>query len=89
MWLTLDPDPKQQSWATNYTIPYSRTAWRLTVEIPKDSEDRIFDREKIVQLYPKADCLFKRWAGSENWRVYHGIIPKEWIVAADRQEPYA
>lgn len=82
MWLTLDPDPKNQSWATNNRIPYSRTAWRLTVELPDGELDKLYDREKLTSRYPACDLLFKGWTGSENWRVYHGVIPKEFIVEA-------
>lgn len=85
-WLTLDPDPKAQTWATKNLIGYSRTQWRLTVEIPKKYEKRLFDREGIRAQHRRADELFRKFEGCENWRVYHGQIPKSWIVAAEKVE---
>ena len=89
MWLTTDPDPKRQSWATRKSIPYSRTAWRLTIEIPDEEIRNIYDHKTLPQLWPATVCLFRGWAGSENWRVYRGMIPKQWIKAAERMEGQA
>lgn len=44
VWLTCDPDPTHQSWATQNFVQYSRTAWRLTIEIPDLWLKNIFDR---------------------------------------------
>lgn len=82
IWLTLDPDPKNQSWATNNCITYSRTAWRLTVELPDSELAKLYDRKKLIPLYPACDLLFKDWDGSENWRAFHGVIPREFIIEA-------
>ena len=86
MWLTLDPDPKRQSWNVRHRIHYTRTAWRLTIEIPPEECGRIYDRERLVKLFPLSGQLFDGWPGSENWRVFKGMIPKEWIVEAERME---
>ena len=86
IWLTTDPDPKRQSWATRNMIKYSRTAYRLTVEIPAGECYRIHDRDTLTLMFPNSYMLFERWAGSENWRVFHGVIPKAWIVKAERME---
>ena len=79
IWLTTDPDPKDQSWDTRNLVKYSRTAWRLTVAIPDSERKRVYSRFGIVSIYPACDMLFYL-KGSESWRVYHGMIPKEWIV---------
>lgn len=79
MWLTTDPDPNNQSWATRNAIPYSRTAYRLTIEIPVTEYGRIHSRHEIIRHYPGCDVLFRGYAGNENWRVFHGMIPREWI----------
>lgn len=84
VWLTTDLDAKKQSWATRNAIQYSRTAWRLTVEIPDDELDRIYDRQRLQMVYPLTAPLFEGWPGSENWRVYHGRIPREYIKAYER-----
>ena len=86
MWLTTDPDPTRQSWATRNRVKYSRTAWRLTVEIPDSELQKVFDRCEICQRWPGTLPLFEGWAGSDNWRVFHGIIPKAWITKAERME---
>ena len=86
MWLTLDPDPARQSWATRNVVKYSRTAWRLTVEIPDDELVKLYDRNTLPMLYPNTAMLFKGWPGSENWRIFHGVIPKEWIKKAEKME---
>ena len=83
-WLTNDCDPRSQSWATRQRIPYSRTAWRLTIEIPDEFCDRVHDRASLVKLWPSTAALFDGWPGSENWRVYRGMIPKSWIVKAEK-----
>ena len=83
-WLTTDPDPKHQSWATRNIVQYDRTAWRLTIEIPDSELYRIYDRQRLQTIYPFANPLFEGWLGSENWRVYRGWIPKEYIKAYER-----
>lgn len=84
IWLTTDSDPAHQSWAKRFLLKYSRTAWRLTIEIPDDHLHRIHDREKLCKIYPRADMLFAGWPGSECWRVFRGDIHKSWIVKAER-----
>lgn len=86
VWLTTDPDPKNQSWATNYLLDENRTEWRLTVEIPKQEENRVMDRIAVVDRFPRASLLYNGWNGSENWRVYHGLIDKRWIVKAEKMD---
>lgn len=82
-WLTMDGDPTHQSWATRNTIPYSRTAWRLTIKIPDADMGKLMDRDALETHLPGSGVLFDGWPWSESWRVYHGFIPKEWIVAVD------
>lgn len=84
MWLTTDPDPRGQSWATRSLVKYSRTEYRCTVEIPDECADRIMDKDALQKLFPGSEALFVGWPGSENWRVYRGIIPPEWITRIDR-----
>ena len=86
-WLTVDPDPNKQSWATQNAIKYDRTAWRLTIEIPVTECGKLYSRFGITTLFPACDGLFRGFAGSENWRVFHGRIPKEWIKEAKEVHP--
>lgn len=84
IWLTTDPDARHQSWATSIMIPYSRTEWRITIDIPDEALDRIYDRKRLSVLYPTSTKLFDGWSGSENWRVYKGQIPKTWFKGHER-----
>lgn len=84
IWLTLDGDPAHQSWATKHAISYSRTAWRLTIEMPEGEALKLFDRYSLPLRFPGTYRLFDGWPGSEDWRVYHGMIPKQWITKAER-----
>lgn len=88
IWLTMDPDPKHQSWATSKLIGYSRTAWRLTIEIPDAIiGDRLYDRARLTALYPETEeQLFEGWPGSDDWRIWHGTIPPKWITKFERME---
>lgn len=83
MWLTLNGNPKEQSWEGRILIRYSRTAWRLTIDIPDEALDRLYDKSKLLALYPASEPLFRGHPESEDWRVFHGTIPPKWIIKAD------
>lgn len=78
-WLTLDPEKSHQSWNTHVMLRYDRTEYRWTVEIPAKMEDLIYDRDRLEAAIPGSCSLFDGWDGSENWRVYHGEIPRRWL----------
>ena len=86
IWLTTDPDPGSQSWATRHMIPYSRTAYRFTVEIPESQTHNILDRDALEKEIPGSGALFDGWPGSENWRVYRGLISKQWLIHCENTE---
>lgn len=80
-WLTKDGDKDRQSWATRNLIKYSRTEYRLTLNIPDEYVGKkLFSNTAFILQYPEAEPLFDMWPGSENWMVFKGTIPKEWIV---------
>ena len=83
-WVTLNPDRQQQSWATRHLIKIDRLEYRWTVDIPDREMDSLFDRERLMKLYPGTENLFDGWAGSEHWRVFRGKIPKYWLKKLDR-----
>ena len=83
-WLTTEPDPNKQSWATRHLIPYSRTAYRMTIEIPERHLGLLLDADTLKRIYPQTTNLFNGWAGSEGWHVYHGMIPPTWILASEQ-----
>lgn len=80
-WLTSEKDADKQSWATSYLIPYSRTAYRLTVDIPKSYHKKLIQAHKYVERFESMDRkLVTDWQGSEEWYVYLGKIPPKWII---------
>lgn len=84
IWLTVDEDPKAQSWNTHRIIKYNRCAYRLTINIPLDeAQKHLMNRDQLEAELPGSGALFDGWRGSHNWRVYKGIIPPEWILRAD------
>ena len=86
-WLTSEPDPKKQSWATSHFIDYSRTAYRLTIEIPHSHKRSLFlatDFIKHLKLEQKMIVL--AWAGHEAWYIFKGNIPPKWIKKIERMD---
>lgn len=82
-WLTTDGEPNGQSWATSKLIKENRLEYRLTIEIPEKELDSLYDKEKLLTVFPNHGPLFDEWEGSKNWRIYRGSIPKYWIKKAE------
>jgi hypothetical protein len=79
-WLTEEPDPEKQSWATSHMLPYSRTAYRLSIWIPKRGMKHLMRAEELLPNLPsESKRLITDWEGSEKWFVYLGVIPPKWI----------
>lgn len=86
-WLTDDPDPKKQSWATNSEIPYSRTAYRLLIEIPDNRQGHLCRAADFMRGFSsEIERLITEWEGSEHWYVYDGCIPNRWIKEIAKME---
>ena len=86
-WLTREKDPKKQSWATRHLVPYSRTAYRLTISIPASHRKKLSKASAHAQRLPIGnDCLISEWAGSDDWYIYRGKIPPKWIVGCHCME---
>lgn len=84
-WLTTEPDPDKQSWATQEMIHYSRTEYRLSIDISEPLRGHLFSALDFVGRLPtEARSLVTDWAGSEHWYVYVGQIPPFWIRSIDR-----
>lgn len=80
-WLTAEPDPQKQIWATRNLVPYSRTDYRLTVRIPDNYRKKLVRATDYVKALPEeARGLVLDWPGSEKWYVYLGRIPAKWIM---------
>ena len=86
-WLTKDPDPRRQSWATQNLINYSRTAYRLTVDIPRSHHKKLVRALDFIRDMPAEDQeLVTGWAGGDQWYIYRGNIPPKWIVGCHKVE---
>lgn len=86
-WLTAEPDSAKQSWATSTIIPYSRTACRLTVEIPEGHTRKLYRAIDFIQELPERNKqLVTGWPGSDDWYVFKGIIPPRWITGITEME---
>lgn len=86
-WLTSEKDPKMQTWNTQNLISYSRTAYRLTINIPDSRHKRLMKALDFVTVFPEGDRkIVTEWPGSEAWFVYLGKIPQKWIVGCRRME---
>lgn len=86
-WLTQNPDPKEQSWATKNLISYDRTAYRLTVRIPDNYQKKLVRaRVQMMNVPPKDRSIITEWPGSDDWYVYLGNIPPQWIDGCRKME---
>lgn len=84
-WLTKDPDPRNQSWATQNLIDYSRTAYRMTVNIPQSHHKKLIRVADFVRDMPdEAKLIVEGWPGSENWYIFRGNIPPKWILGCNK-----
>lgn len=83
-WLTSNPD-RLQSWKREGSrLPYDRTAFRITVEIPLTDErlrrwltagPHLCDVDTVSVLNAFGD--------PENWWIYFGPIPPTWFRVID------
>lgn len=79
-WLTEEPDPAKQSWATSHAIGYSRTACRISIWIPKRHLRHLWKATDLVPILPERSRPFiTDWTGSEAWYAFLGKIPAKWI----------
>lgn len=51
-WLTSERDRRQQTWATKNLISYSRTAYRLTIDIPDSRWKKLMKALDWVSVFP-------------------------------------
>lgn len=85
-WLTSNGDWGMQSWATSQLINYDRTAYRLTVKIPKAHREYLREAwEYCYRLPGLAYKLVDDWPGSEHWYVFLGRIPPGWIRRVEKK----
>ena len=82
-WLTSNPDGVKQAWASRVAVPYSRTAARLTVEIPFTRRGHLRPGVWMVDRYGMPAKALSLFDGSQDWWVYLGSIKPQWIKAVD------
>lgn len=86
-WLTSERDPKKQTWATQNLISYSRTAYRLTINIPDSYQKKLLKALDWVEQFSEGNRkAVTEWPGSDAWYVYLGKIPPKWLVGCRRME---
>ena len=79
-WLTGNPN-FEQSWQLHSTLPYDRTANRLTIHIPKLSMKNLISWCQDGRiLTPEFYDILSTHGDPENWFIYLGGIPPEWII---------
>jgi hypothetical protein len=82
-WLTTRESFKQ-SWAEGTgRLPYRRTEVRLTVDIPLSRTGSLFNWTTIGPILSDEYETLSDLGDPENWRLFKGNIPPEWIVGSD------
>lgn len=85
-WLTSDKNFNAQSWATSQLIGQDRTAYRLTIIVPKTHRKELWQAHQYLpHLNPGTRHLITDWEGSECWYLFLGKIPSGWIRDAQKQ----
>lgn len=83
-WLTDNP-AWEQSWNTREYVPYSRTACRLEVCIPKTARQRLKRwLDVCAEFGPWTADILNVGYTPEEWFVFHGRIPPAWFRGVAR-----
>jgi len=86
-WLTTNPI-FDQSWLNpNSTLPYKRNEVRLTLEIPEFAIENVRPWNQLKFLVPDVAQDLSAFGDPENWYVYEGNIPAQWIEKIDYMKP--
>lgn len=85
-WLTSDRYFIQE-WCAGSHLPYDRTAFRLTVKIPRQERDKLLDYKAWRTLLgDRMVPNFDACHSVRNWWIFQGLIPRDWITAVDAKE---
>lgn len=81
-WITRDPNPTNQKW-TGFDNGKGKSGARLTINMPEDAPYLLW-WPAIAKVFNVEEWWYKALdktggGGSENWFIYLGIIPPEWI----------
>lgn len=88
-WLTRNRD-FDQSWNTQTEIHYDRTAYRITVGIPRIAQHKLIDwKSNCKDLVPtKMARTLNAKGDPENWVLYNGVIYPRWFLRVDAKEGF-
>lgn len=81
-WLTKNPDFSAQFWAVKVIFNYDRTAYRITISIPKSHRSKLL-RWSIVST---PDNYLNRCPGWQDWYIFKGRIPPGWFRKIDKKD---
>lgn len=85
-WQWLTSNPKfNQSWAEFSSLPYDRTAYRLTVNIPKSAMGNLSKWLDICKTMPFLPDL-NTYGDPENWWVLKRRIKPGWIRGVEKKK---
>ena len=83
-WLTDNP-AWEQSWNTRTFVPYSRTAYRIEVRVPKSAHTRLKRWLDICGGFgPWTADILNNGYTPEEWFVFCGRIPPAWFRRVER-----
>lgn len=85
-WLTKNPK-WNQSWDAMKTLDYSRTDFKIIVDIPYENTDKLYrwqDIDEISQIVELEGIrntieILNQFGDPENWYCYFEKIPPEWF----------
>lgn len=92
-WFTSDPNPHNQGW----TVGGTKNHLRLTVDFSDGDENLVkwtdIIEQELSKIHDEKEKEFRKlWydslnevagGGHNNWYIYHGVVPKEWIKKVD------
>lgn len=83
-WLTTNKEWSQE-WMKRGSVPFSRNSVRISIFIPRYAENFVIDWKPLCERYALESAGdLNEGADYENWRLFAGAIPPDWIVAIDR-----
>lgn len=85
-WLTTDSE-WDQGWDNQLTsgLPYRRTEYRITLEVPGFALKTLFRWSDFADKYkPQSAQFLNMLPGAKHWYVFRGPIPAAWFLAIDR-----
>lgn len=82
IWLTSDGTYDGQKWAIPVSIPYSRRAWRIEVNIPVHDQFKVVHSSEIARML--GDSILPGFLDDQpeitkKWYVHYGAIPRQWF----------